>query len=379
MNGAASTTTPERNYAAFDQELTHQALNVRLFLRLLTWTKPYRITLIASAVLIIVGSGLSSLTPVLQNRIIIDEILAPNPEVAEMPHYHLKTVLSWLTDTLPIDALTAAILMFVAMFVVQTFLQLAQQLLLTSGALKTLRDLRIDLFASLERKPASFYDHVAVGRVMTRVTNDVENLFELLVGFVGRAGVVFPFFISLAIMLDMSIHLTSVGLAIIPFAAVATYYFRKVMRQIFRRIRDSVSALNQYMQEDLIGIEVVQISGREPMNSAEYGELNRANRRHEFHAINYEVVFETFNMSQRRHGVHPVVRWRPSGAGIHQSRRAHHVHPLHQHDDPSRRVRRPVLQYVVPVHGVGRTHLPSARLGRAAARANQSGGAAGTA
>ena len=64
--------------------------------------------------------------------------------------------------------------------------------LLTSGALKTLRDLRIDLFASLERKPASFYDHVAVGRVMTRVTNDVENLFELLVGFVGRAGVLCP-------------------------------------------------------------------------------------------------------------------------------------------------------------------------------------------
>ena len=297
MNGAASTTSPARNYAAFDQELTHQALNVRLFLRLLKWTKPYRITLIASAVLIVIGSGMSSLTPVLQYRIIVDEILAPNPASAEAPDYYLLTVLQWLTDAFAVAPLMAAVLMYVAMFVVQTFMQLAQQLLLTSGALKTLRDLRIDLFASLERKPASFYDHVAVGRVMTRVTNDVENLFELLVGFVGRAGVVFPFFFSLVIMLQNSVHLTSVGLAIIPFAAVATYYFRKVMRQVFRRIRDSVSALNQYMQEDLIGIEVVQISGREPVNSEQYGELNRANRGHEFHAINYEVVFETFNMS----------------------------------------------------------------------------------
>ena len=196
-----------------------------------------------------------------------------------------------------VEPLTAAAVMFIALFVVQTVIGLAQQLLLTSGALKTLRDLRIDLFASLERKPASFYDHVAVGRVMTRVTNDVENLFELLTGFVGRAGIVIQFFVAAAIMLTLSVQLTGIGLAMIPVAAVATYYFRKVMRQVFRLIRDSVSALNQYMQEDLIGIEVVQISGREEMNQAQYGELNRDNRRHEFHAINYEVVFETFNMS----------------------------------------------------------------------------------
>lgn len=297
MNGAASTTTPARNYAAFDQELTHQALNVRLFLRLLKWTKPYRITLIASAVLIILGSGLHVLIPVLQYRIIVDEILAPSAMSADAPDYYLLTILDFLTGTFALAPLAAAVLMYVAIFAVQTLMNLAQQLLLTSGALKTLRDLRIDLFATLERKPASFYDHVAVGRVMTRITNDVENLFELLVGFVGRAGVVFQFFFALFVMVNMSMHLTSVGLAIIPFAAVATYYFRKVMRQVFRRIRDSVSALNQYMQEDLIGIEVVQISGREQMNSEQYGELNRANRHHEYHAINYEVVFETFNMS----------------------------------------------------------------------------------
>lgn len=297
MNGAAMRAQPARNYSAFDKELTHQALNMRLFLRLLKWTKPYRITLIASALLIVVGSGLAALMPVLQNRIIIDEILVPNEAAANMPHYHLLTVLDWLTDALSTAPLTAAVLMFVAMFLVQTVINLAQQLLLTSGALKSLRDLRIDLFASLERKPASFYDHVAVGRVMTRVTNDVENLFELLTGFVGRAGVVLPFFLSLAIMLDMSVYLTGFGLAMIPVAAVSTYLFRMAMRRIFRLIRDSVSALNQYMQEDLVGIEVVQLSGREAMNAEQYGVLNKDNRRQEFRAINYEVAFETFNMS----------------------------------------------------------------------------------
>ena len=286
-----------RNYSAFDVELTHQALNLRLFLRLLTWAKPYRITLIASALLIIVGAGLGSLMPVFQYRVVVDEILAPGGVSQDMPHFYLADILYWIADAFSLAPLAAAAAMFVTLFAVQTVNGVAQQLLLTSGSLKTLRDLRIDLFRSLERKPASFYDHVSVGRVMTRVTNDVENLFELLTGFVGRAGVVITFFVAAAIMLRLSVHLTAIGLAMVPVAAVATYYFRKVMRQVFRRIRDSVSALNQYMQEDLIGIEVVQVSGREETNQGQYGELNRANRRHEFYAINYEVAFETFNMS----------------------------------------------------------------------------------
>ena len=334
MNGNAATAAasepvvqapPMRNYSAFDAQLAHRALNMRMFLRLLNWAKPYRVTLIVSALLIIVASGFSTLTPVLQNRIIVDEILKPSaaasvaaaqrqqaePAAApapaavqepvvpaeELPHYGLLTLLNWLTDALAVEPLLVAVGMYLFMFVFQTLIGVAQQLLLTSGALKTLRDLRNDLFASLERKPASFYDHVAVGRVMTRVTNDVENLFELLVGFVGRAGILCPFFLSLAIMLDYSFFLTSIGLAMIPVTAASTFLFRYLMRKIFRLIRDSVSALNQYMQEDLIGIEVVQISGREEANCAEYRRLNRANRDYEYRAINYEVLFETFNMN----------------------------------------------------------------------------------
>ena len=331
--GAATATTPPmRNYSAFDAQLTHRALNMRLFWRLLKWAKPYRATLMVSAFLIIIGSAFSTLTPVLQNRIIVDEILQPGAaasgaaiqsalmdtapvaepaaspagnegveeaaaEADELPHYGLLTLLNWLTNTLALGPLEVAVGMYVLMFVCQTLIGVVQQLLLTSGALKTLRDLRIDLFASLERKPASFYDHVAVGRVMTRVTNDVENLFDLLVGFVGRAGILCPFFLSLAIMLDYSFFLTSIGLVMIPITAASTFLFRYLMRKTFRLIRDSVSALNQYMQEDLIGIEVVQISGREDANCAEYRRLNRVNRDYEYRAINYEVMFETFNMN----------------------------------------------------------------------------------
>ena len=288
---------PTRNYSAFDAELTHRAFNWRLFLRLLQWTKPYRAMLIVSAVLIVVSVVLGALMPVFQYRVVVDEILAPTTASNNMPDFYLGDILHWVRHQFALEPLTAAAIMYIALFAAQTLIGLAQQLLLTSGTLKTLRDLRIDLFASLERKPASFYDHVAVGRVMTRLTNDVENLFDLLTGFVSRAGIVIQFFVVAGIMLALSVHLTSIGLAMVPVAAVATYYFRKIMRQVFRRIRDSVSALNQYMQENLIGMEVVQISGREDRNQTQYGELNRSNRHHEYYAINYEVVFETLGMS----------------------------------------------------------------------------------
>ncbi len=290
-------TGPGRNYSAFDAQLTHQALNVRMFMRLLQWTKPYRITLISSIVLMLVSSTITAIMPVLQNKVIIDNILSPETNFGDMPDYGLLDLTQWISSFFSIHMLAAAVVLYVFMIFVQSFLGLAQSLTLTSGSLKTLRDLRVDLFASLEHKPSSFYDHVAVGRVMTRVTNDVENLYMLITNFIQHCADFVPFIIVLFIMFHFSVDLTLVALAIIPVAAVATYWFRWAMREIFRLIRDSVSALNQYMQEDLMGIEVVQLSGREEHNIEEYNELNRENRKQEYRAINYEVVFETFNTS----------------------------------------------------------------------------------
>ena len=286
-----------RNYSAFDAELTHQALNMRLFMRLLRWAKPYRITLNTSSVLVVVGAAVSVLMPVLQGLVVVDTILIPNDAATTRFNFGLIAATEWLSGLFSMPPLGGAVVLFVGLTIVHLFLMVGHQLTLASGALKTLRDLRLDLFASLEHKPASFYDHVAVGRVMTRVTNDVENLFRLLTGFVSLAGQFVPFFFAMFMMLLYSRELTGVVMLVIPAAAVATFIFRVVMRKIFRLVRDSMSALNQYMQEDLMGIEVVQLSGREEMNAEEYGALNRENRKQEYRAIDYEVVFETFNTS----------------------------------------------------------------------------------
>ena len=202
-----------------------------------------------------------------------------------------------LTSTFCIAPLTAAWLIYIGLVLAQALFMFGHQLTLASASLKGLRDLRLDLFASLERKPVSFYDNVAVGRVMTRVSNDVENLFALLTGFGMLAGEFVPFFLAVFFMLDISAELTGIVALAMPAAAAGTYAFRYVMRRIFRIIRDSVSALNQYMQEDLSGIDVVQLSGREALNIQQYRERNQENRFWEFKAIDYEVLYETFNNS----------------------------------------------------------------------------------
>ena len=286
-----------RNYSAFDQELTHRALNLRMLLRLLRWAKPYKLTLIVSSVLITIVSALSVLMPIVQSRVVIDTVLVPALDSSKYPDFGVVDAYYWLLALTEWHPLVIALAMSLVMFLIISLMSIAQQLTLTSGALKTLRDLRVDLFSSLENKPASFYDHVGVGRVMTRITNDVENLFNLITSFVQHTGDFVPFIFVVAILFMFDVELTFVGMMIIPLAAAATILFRWIMREIFRRIRDSVSQLNQYMQEDLMGIEVVQLSGREEYNISEYRKLNQDNRRQEFRAINWEVIFESFNTS----------------------------------------------------------------------------------
>ncbi len=286
-----------RDYSAFDAELTHQAFNFRLFVRLLGWLRPYRVTVLVSILLVLGGAVAGVMMPVMTGRVAIDSILLPASSGAQAPDYGLVDLNQWLASSAGIEPLTAATILYVLLVVLNALLMLAHRLTLASAALKALRDLRLDLFRSLEAKPASFFDHVAIGRVMTRVTNDIENLFMLISGFGMLAGEFVPFVLALGLMLMMSVEVTGVVLIAVPLAAIATVLFRRAMRDIFRLIRNSVSALNQYMQENLVGMEVVQLSGRQDQNAREYGDLNRDNRYQEYRAINYEVIYDAFNNS----------------------------------------------------------------------------------
>ena len=83
----APSAAPTRDYSAFDAELTHKALNVNMFVRLLAWLKPYRFTLSLSIVLTLASAAIAVLQPIVNGRVVIDTILLPNPKSSELPDY----------------------------------------------------------------------------------------------------------------------------------------------------------------------------------------------------------------------------------------------------------------------------------------------------
>tara|TARA_B100000809_G_scaffold242965_1_gene267534 strand:- start:1281 stop:3122 length:1842 start_codon:yes stop_codon:yes gene_type:complete len=280
----------------FDADLSGAVLNMHLLGRLVRWLKPYRLRLILSTVLVLVASYAAVVMEILISRVLVDYIIVGETE-SPMPDMGMIELTIWVERQTGLSSLNSAGLLF---FIVMALFALAghwHRLTLTSAIVKGLRDLRQDLFAHMETRPSSFYDKVPVGRIMTRVTNDIEALFEMLRGVGSLIGEFVPFFVALAVMFSTSVKLTLLLLALVPVVGVATYFFRRSSREVFRLVRNSISSLNQNLQENLSGIQVVQLSGRERKNLDEYTGLNKQNRRQEYRSINLATIYGAFNDS----------------------------------------------------------------------------------
>jgi ATP-binding cassette subfamily B protein len=168
---------------------------------------------------------------------------------------------------------------------------------LVNSVINGLRDLRQDLFEHLETRPSSFFDRVAVGRIMTRVTNDIEALYELLRGLGTLIGEFVPFLVALIIMLAVDIKMTGILMLAIPIIALATYWFRQQTGSLFRLIRQSVSTMNQNLQENLAGLQVVQLSHREKYNHRRYDRINSENLNFESRSVKLETLYGALNDS----------------------------------------------------------------------------------
>ncbi len=289
-------TSNSRDHSMFDAELSGAVLNLQLFGRLVRWLKPYRFMLILSTVLVLVASYAAVVMEILISRVLVDYIIVGEAD-SPMPDLGMIELTIWIERQTGLSSLNSAGLLFFVVMVIFAIAGHWHRLTLTSAIVKGLRDLRQDLFAHMETRPSSFYDKVPVGRIMTRVTNDIEALFEMLRGMGSLIGEFVPFFVALAVMFSTSVKLTLLLLALVPVVGVATYFFRRASREVFRLVRNSISSLNQNLQENLSGIQVVQLSGRERKNLDEYTRLNKQNRRQEYRSINLSTFYGAFNDS----------------------------------------------------------------------------------
>ncbi|MEM1433432.1 MAG: ABC transporter ATP-binding protein [Pseudomonadota bacterium] len=309
--------TPERNYALFDAEISGRSLDLRLLRRMLHWMVPYRPTFLGSAVLILLMSTLQVLSPIILSLVVIDHILS-DVDSGLAPDLGMVALNDWLSGATGWHPLLVACAMYGAFQLAWAITGHAHRLLLARGVTASLRDLRLDLFSHLETRPASFYDRVAVGRVMTRVTNDIEALYELVRGVSTLVGEFVPFFVALAILLAIDVQLTLLLLLALPLMGVVTYYFRRTTRKLFREVRMALSSLNQYLQENLAGLAVVQLSTREEANLARYEEINHEHRGHELRSARLETLYGAFNDSVA-HLALAVILWFGGGALVQET------------------------------------------------------------
>jgi ATP-binding cassette subfamily B protein len=290
MNGEPKT---PRDYAVFDAELAGKSFNARLLARLLAWLRPHWRDALISGVLVLAASVLAIMMPVIVARVVIDGLLAGQHSVV-LPDFGMNAATAWVGAATGLAHLPAACLLYMVITSAWAITAHYHRVFLAKSVLGALLDLRYDLFLHLETRPAAFYDHVAVGRVMTRVTNDVEVLFQLLSGFGVLIGEFVPFFVALSLMVAIDPTLTGILLLSVPVVAVATYVFRRGTRTVYRAIRQSISQLNQNLHENLSGIQVVQLNRREDRNLARYTRINQENRREENRAVELETFYGAF-------------------------------------------------------------------------------------
>ena len=143
-------------------------------------------------------------------------------------------------------------------------------------AQETMYDLRKEIFSHLQRLPLSFYDRSPVGRLVTRVTTDVDALNDLFT--TGVAAMVNDFFLLLLfvfIMLQMNWRLALATFAVMPLIFLSTWMFRNRLRDANRRIRTAIARINSFLQEHISGMSVVQLFNRERKSRAQFANLNR--------------------------------------------------------------------------------------------------------
>ncbi|TVS17743.1 MAG: ABC transporter ATP-binding protein [Gammaproteobacteria bacterium] len=280
----------------FDADISGRIFDLRLLKRLFAWLAPQKRRLLISTVLVMITAVLQVLLPVVLSLVVIDHLLMGTQQ-SGIPDLGLVAFTEGLAATFAVHPLVAACLLYGIIQLAIAVTGHWHRVTLADAVIDGLADLRRAVFAHLARLPASFWDRVAVGRVTTRVTNDVESLYDLLRGLGALVGELVPFFVALSIMLAVDAKLTLALLAFAPVLAGFTFAFRLLSRELYRRARQSLSLLNQQLQENLSGLTVVQLHGREDENLARYTATNTRHRRNETRGMRLETLYGAINDS----------------------------------------------------------------------------------
>ena len=270
-----------------EEEVLGKAYDSRLMKRLLQYLRPYRLQVVVALIAIILKAGADVVGPYL-TKVAIDKYLASRTE----SHSLLDRFLS----SQPLVGIAQISAIYIGLLLVSFLFEFAQTYIMQWTGQKVMFDLRAQIFRHLQRLHIAFFDRNPVGRLVTRVTSDVDALNEMFTaGVVSIFEDIFVLAGIIAIMLNMSWRLALITFAVLPIIFFATSLFRKAVRESYRRIRIAIARINAYLQEHVTGIVVLQLFNREKRSYQHFEKINRTHMDAYkdailAHAIYYPVV-----------------------------------------------------------------------------------------
>lgn len=250
-----------------EEEVQGKIYDSRLIRRLLTYMWPYRRMVGISLVLLSINSLLQVAGPLLM-KIAIDRYLAPSAAT-------IRTPLDGWLSTEPWTGLTQVSLLYLAVIVLILFFDFGQTYLMQWTGQNAMFDLRRELMTHLQRLDVQYFDRHPVGRLVTRVTTDVDVLNELFSsGLVMILGDLLVLTFVVIAMFQLSPGLTLILLGIMPLVVLVTAIFRRSVSSSYRRIRLAVAKINSYLQEHVNGMSVLQLFNREKRSTEEFAKIN---------------------------------------------------------------------------------------------------------
>ena len=255
--------------SAHDEDVVGKAYDSRLMRRLLGYLRPYRWQVLLALVAILVHSVLQLAPPYL-TKLAIDKYIATG-------------------DLSGLNVIAAA---YLAVLLASFGLEYLQTFVMQLTGQRIMFDLRMQVYGHLQRLDLRFYDRNPVGRLMTRVTSDVDVLNELFTGgVVAVFGDVFTLAGIMIVMLSLDWRLALASFVVLPLIAVITQWFRRNVRDTYRTVRAWIARINAFLQENLTGMPTVQLFRREARNAERFDRINARHRDANIDSIFYYALF----------------------------------------------------------------------------------------
>jgi ATP-binding cassette subfamily B multidrug efflux pump len=277
---------PEKDEAtkAFDPHLAR---------RLFRYLRPYRFRATVSVLLVILSSALEVMGPAIIG-VAID--LYVRPFGGGAPVGVSARIGDWLAShglvTTPLGGINVATALYLATLIGGFAILYTQMVLMNLMGQFIMYDLRKQIFGHLQKLDVQFFDRNPVGRLMTRVTTDVDALNEMFTaGFVAIFGDIFVLAGIVGILFWMNWRLALVLFSITPFIILVSIWFRSGARRTYRAVRARIAAINAFLQEHISGMSTVQLFNREEQEAEKFDVLNARHKDANIESIFYYAVF----------------------------------------------------------------------------------------